>query len=170
LHEKFPEITALMYVINPKKNETFKGLEIKLYKGKDYIIEKMGNLQFKISAKSFYQTNSEQAYQLYKIVEDFAEFKNNDIVYDLYTGTGTIANFVANKCSKVIGIEYIEDAIINAKENSKLNNITNTLFFAGDIKDLLNNDFTKANGKPDIIITDPPRVGMHKDVISSILE
>jgi len=170
LHEKFPEITALMYVINPKKNETFEGLEVKLYKGKDHIVEKMGNLQFKISAKSFYQTNSEQAYQLYKIVEDFAEFKGNEIVYDLYTGIGTIANFIADKCSKVIGIEYIEDAIINAKENSKFNNITNTLFFAGDIKDLLNNDFTKTNGKPDIIITDPPRVGMHKDVISSILE
>ncbi len=169
LNKKFPEISSLMYVINPKKNETLEGLEVICYSGKEYIIETMGNLQFKISAKSFYQTNSKQAYNLYKVVEQLAEIKQKDIVYDLYTGTGTIANFIANKCLKVIGIEYVEDAVTNAVENSNLNKITNTIFFAGDIKNILDETLTTKYGNPDVLITDPPRVGMHKDVVAAIL-
>lgn len=170
LLNKFPEISSMMYVINPKKNETFEGLEAKCHAGKEFIIEKMEGLQFKVSAKSFYQTNPEQAYRLYKIVEEFADIKGNETVYDLYTGTGTIANFIANKCKKVIGIEYIEEAILDAIQNSNLNNITNSAFIAGDIVDILNNDLISKHGIPDLLITDPPRIGMHKEVITTILK
>ena len=168
--KEFPAITSLLYVINPKKNDTIFDLDIQTYKGRDHILEEIEGLNFKISAKSFFQTNSEQAYELYKITRDFAEIKEHEIVYDLYTGTGSIANFVARKAKKVIGIEYIPQAIDDAKLNSSLNNITNTAFYAGDIKDVLNDDFIKRNGKPDIIITDPPRAGMHTDVVEKILE
>ena len=129
----------------------------------------MEGLKFKVSAKSFYQTNSKQAYELYKIACDFADLKGDEVVYDLYTGTGTIANFIAKQCAKVVGVEYIEIAIADAKENSKINNINNTVFYAGDMKDVLTVDFIEVNGKPDVIITDPPRAGMHTDVVNAIL-
>lgn len=167
---EFTEITSLLYVINSKGNDTITDQEIKVFSGREYIVEKMENLEFIIGPKSFYQTNSEQAYNLYKIVRDFAEFKGEELVYDLYTGTGTIANFVAGNVRQVIGIEYIPEAIADAKANSKNNKIENTEFYAGDIKNLLNNDFIKENGRPDIIITDPPRAGMHDEVIKTILE
>jgi 23S rRNA (uracil1939-C5)-methyltransferase len=170
LKEKFPEITCLQYVHNDKGNDTFYGLDIKTYYGRDYIVETMEGLTFKISAKSFYQTNSEQAYQLYKITKDLASLTGNEVVYDLYTGTGTIANFVASAAKKVVGVEYVEDAIKDAKENSAVNNINNTTFFAGDMKDILTQDFFKQHGQPDVIITDPPRAGMHEDVVKVILE
>ena len=170
LSDKFPQITSLQYVINPKRNDTISDLEIKLFKGNDSIYEEMEGLKFKIGPKSFYQTNSEQAYQLYKITRDFASIKKTDVVYDLYTGTGTIANFVAHQAKKVVGVEYIPAAIEDAKINSEINNITNTSFYAGDLKDVLNNDFINENGTPDIIITDPPRAGMHDDVTKKILE
>ncbi|MGB3948969.1 MAG: 23S rRNA (uracil(1939)-C(5))-methyltransferase RlmD, partial [Bacteroidia bacterium] len=143
---------------------------IKLFKGNDSIYENMEGLKFKISPKSFYQTNSDQAYELYKITRDFASIKNTDTVYDLYTGTGTIANFVAHQAKKVVGIEYVPAAIEDAKINSTINNISNTAFYAGDMKDVLNDTFIAANGKPDVIITDPPRAGMHDDVTNKILE
>lgn len=168
--EKFPQITSLQYVINSKKNDTISDLEIISYKGNDSIYENMEGLKFKIGPKSFYQTNSEQAYELYKITRDFAGIKNTDVVYDLYTGTGTIANFVAHQAKKVVGVEYIPAAIEDAKINSSINNITNTVFFAGDMKDVLNDAFILQNGKPDVIITDPPRAGMHDDVTNKILE
>lgn len=168
--EKFPQITSLQYVINSKKNDTISDLEIISYKGNDSIYENMEGLKFKIGPKSFYQTNSEQAYELYKITRDFAGIKNTDVVYDLYTGTGTIANFVAHQAKKVVGVEYIPAAIEDAKINSSINNITNTAFFAGDMKDVLNDAFILQNGKPDVIITDPPRAGMHDDVTNKILE
>lgn len=168
--EKFPQITSLQYVINSKKNDTISDLEIITYKGNDSIYENMEGLKFKIGPKSFYQTNSEQAYELYKITRDFAGIKNTDVVYDLYTGTGTIANFVAHQAKKVVGVEYIPAAIEDAKINSSINNITNTNFFAGDMKDVLNDSFIQQNGKPDVIITDPPRAGMHDDVTKKILE
>ncbi len=182
ISEKFSQITSLQYVINAKRNDTIGDLEIQLFKGNDSIYEKMPpyasddasegkeGLKFKIGAKSFYQTNSDQAYQLYKITSDFAAIKNNEVVYDLYTGTGTIANFVAHQAKKVIGIEYVPAAIEDAKINSQINNISNTVFYAGDMKDVLNNDFINTNGKPDVIITDPPRAGMHDDVTNKILE
>ncbi len=170
ISETFPQITSLQYVINAKRNDTISDLEIKLFKGNDSIYEAMEGLKFKIGPKSFYQTNSEQAFQLYKITRDFAAIKNTDIVYDLYTGTGTIANFVAHQAKKVVGVEYVPAAIEDAKINSQLNAITNTSFFAGDLKDVLNNDFINENGTPDIIITDPPRAGMHEDVTKKILE
>ncbi len=166
----FPQITSLQYVINPKRNDTISDLEIKVFKGNDSIYESMEDLKFKIGAKSFYQTNSDQAYKLYKVTRDFAAIKNTDIVYDLYTGTGTIANFVAHQAKKVVGVEYVPAAIEDAKINSQINNIHNTLFYAGDMKDVLNDAFIKDNGKPDIIITDPPRAGMHDDVTKKILE
>lgn len=168
LKNNFPGITSLLYVINPKGNDTITDQSIELYYGKDFILEQMEDLKFKIGPKSFYQTNSEQAYNLYKVVREFAQLSNSEIVYDLYTGTGTIANFVARKAKKVIGIEYIPEAIDDAKENAAINNITNTLFYSGDIKSVLNSDFMTANGFPDVIITDPPRAGMHTDVIESI--
>jgi len=168
LMEKFPEITSLMYVINEKVNDTISDQEIILYKGKDHIVEEMEGLKFKIGPKSFFQTNSDQAYKLYQITRDFANLKGTETVYDLYTGTGTIANFVAHQAEKVIGIEYVPEAIEDAKENSRFNNITNTKFFAGDIKDVLNQDFISQHGHPDIIILDPPRAGVHQNVIDSI--
>ncbi|MDI1353664.1 MAG: 23S rRNA (uracil(1939)-C(5))-methyltransferase RlmD [bacterium] len=170
LKTKFPEITSLQYVHNNKGNDTFFGLDLKTYHGRDHILEEMESLKFKISAKSFYQTNSVQAYQLYKITRDFAALTGTETVYDLYTGTGTIANFVARSAKKVIGVEYVEDAIKDAIENSKENGITNTHFFAGDMKDVLSADFFRTHGKPDVIITDPPRAGMHENVVKAILE
>ena len=164
IEEEFPDITSLMYVVNEKGNDSFSDLEVELFSGKDHIMEQMGDLKFKIGPKSFYQTNSEQAHKLYKIAADFADLKGDELVYDLYTGTGTIANFVARSAKKVIGIEYVEAAIEDAKINSKINNIENTDFYAGDMKDLLRNDFIKQHGKPDVIITDPPRAGMHPRV------
>lgn len=169
LKATFPQITSLQYTHNPKGNDTFFGLDIKTYHGRDHIIEEMEGLKFKISAKSFYQTNSPQAYNLYKITRDLAGLTGNELVYDLYTGTGTIANFVAKQAKQVIGIEYVEDAIKDAVENSKANNLSNTQFFAGDMKDILNANFISNYGKPDVIITDPPRAGMHEDVIKVIL-
>lgn len=170
LKNSFPQITSLLYTHNPKGNDTLHDLEVKVYHGRDHIIEEMEGLKFKISAKSFYQTNSEQAYELYKITRDFAGLKGDEIVYDLYTGTGTIANFIARQARKVVGIEYVEDAIKDAKENSETNSIYNTLFFAGDMKDILNEAFILTHGKPNVIITDPPRAGMHEEVIQVILK
>lgn len=169
LASKFPEITSLLYVVNSKANDTITDQEIITFKGESAIFEEMEGLKFKIGAKSFYQTNSEQAYNLYKIVRDFADFSGDELVYDLYTGTGTIANFVAKNVKKVIGIEYVPEAIEDAKVNSTINNIENTLFFAGDMKNVLNDEFIQQLGKPDVIITDPPRAGMHDDVIKAIL-
>ena len=169
ISDNFPQISSLLYIINQKANDTITDQEIHIYKGKDHIFEKMEGLKFKIGPKSFYQTNSEQAYNLYKITREFAGLTGKELVYDLYTGTGTIANFVAGKAEKVIGIEYVPEAIEDAKENSRINNIENTLFFAGDMKDILNTSFIEEYGRPDVIITDPPRAGMHDDVISTIL-
>ena len=169
LHQKFPEIIALLYVENTKFNDTIGDLDVKVYFGQDHIMEEMEGLQFKVGPKSFYQTNTEQAYELYKVARDFAELTGNELVYDLYTGTGTIANFVSRQARQVIGIEYVPEAIEDAKVNSKINNIKNTLFFAGDMKDILNNDFVAHHGRPDVIITDPPRAGMHEDVVNVIL-
>lgn len=169
LSESFPQITSLLYVDNHKANDTFGDQEIHVVKGKDYIYEQMGDLRFKVGPKSFYQTNTEQAYELYKVVRTFAGLTGSELVYDLYTGTGTIANFVARQAQKVIGIEYVPEAIDDAKVNSEINKIDNTLFYAGDMKDLLNREFIEAHGRPDVIITDPPRAGMHQDVIDAIL-
>lgn len=168
--EKFPEIVSLQYVINKKLNDTILDQELILFKGRNYLIEEMEGLKFKIGPKSFYQTNSIQAYELYKIARDFADLKGNETVYDLYTGTGTIANFVARNCKKVVGIEYVPEAIEDAKENSSFNKISNTVFFAGDMKDILSSDFLRENGKPDVIITDPPRAGMHPDVVQTMMD
>lgn len=168
--ERFPELTSLMYLINSKGNDTITDQEIIAFKGPDHIYEEMEGLRFKIGPKSFYQTNSEQAYELYKVARGFADLTGNEVVYDLYTGTGTIANFVASKAKKVIGIEYIPEAIEDAKVNSAINDIQNTRFFAGDMKDVLNDDFIAEHGKADVIITDPPRAGMHEDVVKTILE
>ncbi len=169
LAEKFPQITSLLYVINGKCNDTITDQEIHLFKGTDAIYEEMEGLRFKIGAKSFYQTNSEQAYELYKVVRDFAEPSGNEMVYDLYTGTGTIANFVSRRARKVVGIEYVPEAIEDAKTNSAINGIENTLFFAGDMKDVLTDAFIAQHGRPDVIITDPPRAGMHEDVVRVLL-
>ena len=169
LADKFPQITALLYVINSKCNDTITDQEIHCFKGAEAIYEEMEGLRFKIGPKSFYQTNSEQAYELYKVARNFAELTGNELVYDLYTGTGTIANFVSRKARQVIGIEYVPEAIEDAKVNSAINNIDNTLFFAGDMKDILTDQFIKQYGRPDVIITDPPRAGMHEDVINVIL-
>lgn len=165
----FPEITSLLYVNNTKCNDTISDLDIHTYSGIDCIYEQMEDLQFKIGPKSFYQTNSEQAFVLYKVVREFANLSGNEHVYDLYTGTGTIANFIAGKAKRVIGIEYVPEAIKDAKENAVLNNLDNIQFFAGDMKDILTDDFVALYGRPDVIITDPPRAGMHNDVISTIL-
>lgn len=166
----FPEIVSLLYVVNQKKNDTIFDQEIHVYQGKDHIMEEMEGLQFKVGPKSFYQTNSEQAYNLYKITREFADLKGDELVYDLYTGAGTIANFVAKSAKKVVGIEYVPSAIEDAKINSQINSIHNTEFFAGDMKDILTSEFVMLHGKPDVIITDPPRAGMHMDVVSRILE
>ncbi len=169
MKETFPEITSLLYVINQKQNDTIYDQKIECYAGRDHIFEEMEGLKFKINAKSFYQTNSDQAYELYKITRDFAGLTGDELVYDLYTGTGTIAQFVAKQAKKVVGIEAVPVAIEDAKANAKLNNIENVAFFAGDMKNIFNAGFIAANGKPDVIITDPPRDGMHKDVVQQIL-
>ena len=169
LKDNFPEITSLLYIINLKKNETFNDLEVHTYAGKDFITEKMEDLEFQIGPKSFYQTNSEQAYELYKVARDFAGLEGDEVVYDLYTGTGTIANFVAKKAKQVIGIEYVEAAIEDAKLNSQVNGLKNTLFYAGDMKDVFNEEFMSHHAAPDVIITDPPRAGMHEDVVNMLL-
>jgi len=169
LSETFPQITSLQYVINGKANDTIYDQEVICYKGNDHIFEEMEGLRFKINAKSFYQTNSNQAFELYKITRDFAGLTGNELVYDLYTGTGTIAQFVAKQASKVIGVESVPDAITAAKENAQLNNIKNVEFFVGDMKHVFNTDFINTHGQPDVIITDPPRDGMHKDVVQQIL-
>ncbi|MDA9555529.1 23S rRNA (uracil(1939)-C(5))-methyltransferase RlmD [Pelobium sp.] len=166
----FPQITSLLYIINQKKNDTFFDQEVLVYNGRGFIYEEMEGLKFRIGPKSFYQTNSLQAYELYKITRDFADLKGHELVYDLYTGTGTIANFVAKKAKKVVGVEYVPSAIEDAKVNAQINNIENTVFYAGDMKDVLNADFVKENGKPDVIITDPPRAGMHPDVVERLME
>ena len=167
--DKFPQISSLMYVDNQKGNDTINDLDLILFKGNDHIFELMEDLKFKVGPKSFYQTNTEQAYHLYCVAREFANLTGDELVYDLYTGTGTIANFVAHKAKKVIGIEYVPEAIEAAKVNSQVNNIENTLFYAGDMKDILTNDFIAQHGRPDVIITDPPRAGMHPDVINVIL-
>ena len=169
LADTFPQITSLLYVDNHKANDTFGDQEIHVVKGKDFIYEEMEDLKFKVGPKSFYQTNTEQAYELYKVARSFAGLTGNELVYDLYTGTGTIANFVARQARQVIGIEYVPEAIEDAKVNSDINSISNTLFFAGDMKDILNKEFICQHGRPDVIITDPPRAGMHQDVIDTIL-
>lgn len=167
--EKFPQITSLMYVVNTKLNDTIGDLDILLYKGNDHIFEQMEGLRFKIGPKSFYQTNSLQAYELYKIARDFAALTGAETVYDLYTGTGTIANFVARQCRKVVGVEYVPEAIEDAKVNARLNGIGNAVFYAGDMKDVLNERFIAENGRPDVVILDPPRAGIHEDVARTIL-
>ena len=169
IDETFPEVTSLQYVINGKANDTIYDQNVICYKGNDHIFEEMEGLKFKINAKSFYQTNSNQAFELYKITRDFANLSGNELVYDLYTGTGTIAQFVAKQAKKVIGVESVPDAITAAKENAQLNNINNVEFFVGDMKHVFNDEFIAAHGQPDIIITDPPRDGMHKDVVKQIL-
>jgi len=169
LADNFPSITSLQYVVNQKANDTLYDQDIILYKGRDYILEEMEGLTFSINAKSFYQTNSDQAYELYSITRDFAGLTGNELVYDLYTGTGTIAQFVSRKAKKVIGVESVPEAIADAKENARRNNITNCEFFVGDMKEVFNAEFIDAHGHPDVIITDPPRDGMHKDVVEQIL-
>lgn len=166
---EFPQITSLMYVVNLKVNDSLADQDILLYKGEPYIEEEMEGLKFRIGPKSFYQTNSRQAYELYKVAREFAEIKPDDLVYDLYTGTGTIANFVARSCRQVIGIEYVEDAIRDARVNSQANGINNTLFYAGDMKDVLTDQFIAEHGRPDVMIVDPPRAGMHQSVVDTIL-
>jgi 23S rRNA (uracil1939-C5)-methyltransferase len=176
LADRFPQVTSLNFVVNAKKNDSFADLDVQNWKGTPYIIETMpkadgsGTLQFRVGPKSFYQTNAEQAYELYRIAFQLAELKGDELVYDLYTGTGTIANFVAGNARKVIGLEYVAPAIEDAKVNSKLNHITNTGFYAGDIKDLLDDTFLSTHGRPDVIITDPPRAGMHEDVCRMLLK
>ncbi len=167
--ERFPQITSLLYVVNQKVNDTIGDQEVVTYRGRDYINEEMEGLTFRIGPKSFYQTNSRQAYELYKVARSMVRLKEDDLVYDLYTGTGTIANFVAKGVKKVIGIEYVPEAIEDAKLNSKLNGIDNTLFFAGDMKDVLTDSFISEHGRPDVMIIDPPRAGMHEDVVAVIL-
>lgn len=176
LKNRFPQITSLQYIINEKLNDSYGDLDVITYSGKDYVVENMPAykqqgkpLEFKIGPKSFYQTNSAQAYKLYSFAADFADLNGDEVVYDLYTGTGTIANFVARRCKKVVGIEYVEDAIVDAKHNSERNNIDNTVFYAGDMAKVLTEDFIKENGTPDLVITDPPRAGMHEKVIQQLL-
>src|SRR6476620_8070904 len=168
--EQFPQITSLQFVINSKANDTLYDQDIKLFKGREYILEEMEGLQFSINAKSFYQTNSDQAYELYKITREFAGLTGEELVYDLYTGTGTIAQFVSKQAKKVIGVEAVPEAIADAKENAKRNNITNCEFYVGDMKNVFNDAFIAQHGHPDVIITDPPRDGMHKDVVEQILK
>ena len=167
--DKFPQISSLLYLDNQKCNDTIGDQDIMVFKGNDHIFETMEDLKFKVGPKSFYQTNTEQAYHLYSVARELAGLTGEELVYDLYTGTGTIANFVAKKARQVIGIEYVPEAIEDAKVNSQLNGIENTLFYAGDMKDILTDDFIKEHGQPDVIITDPPRAGMHPDVIKTIL-
>ena len=167
--DTFPEVTSLLYVVNNKQNDTFNDLEVHTFKGTDFIIEEMEDLRFKVGPKSFYQTNTRQALNLYQVARRFAGLTGTELVYDLYTGTGTIANFVARQCRQVIGIEYVPEAIEDARVNADLNHLDNTLFYAGDMKDILTDAFVAAHGRPDVIITDPPRAGMHGDVIDVIL-
>lgn len=167
--EAFPEVTSLMYVVNTKVNDTIGDLDVELFAGKEYIEEEMEGFRFRVGPKSFYQTNSRQAYELYKVTRDFAGLTGNELVYDLYTGTGTIANFVSRKARKVVGVEYVPEAIEDAKINSAVNGIDNTIFFAGDMKDVLTDDFIAEHGHPDVMIVDPPRAGMHGDVVETIL-
>ncbi len=169
LKEKFPQITSLLYIINSKLNDSYSDQDVICYSGNDHIFEEMEGLRFKIGAKSFYQTNSEQAYNLYKVTRDYAQLTGEEVVYDLYTGTGTIANFVARSSKKVIGVEYVPEAIEDARVNSAINGIDNTTFYAGDMKDVLNSEFIAANGAPDVIILDPPRAGIHESVADVIL-
>ena len=169
IRDQFQEITSLQYIINQKGNDSIYDQEVILFSGRDHIFEEMEGLQFKINAKSFYQTNSAQAYELYKIARDFADLHGNEIVYDLYTGTGTIAQFVASKAKKVVGIEAVPEAIADARENAKLNKIDNTVFYDGDMAKVFSNEFIEINGLPDVVITDPPRDGMHKKVVEQIL-
>lgn len=169
LSAEFPQITSLFYIINSKRNDSLADQDPILYRGEDHIFEEMEDLRFRIGPKSFYQTNTKQALKLYHIAKNFAGLTGKETVYDLYTGTGTIANYVARNAGKVIGIEYVDDAIKDAVINSRINNIKNTSFFAGDIKDILNEQFIRENGKPDVVITDPPRAGMHEDVVKSII-
>ncbi len=168
MKNKFPEITSLQYIINKKKNDSYGDQKVRCYYGTPYIEEEMEGLRFRIGPKSFYQTNSAQAYALYKVARDFAQLTGEEVVYDLYTGTGTIAQFVAQKAKQVIGIEYVPEAIEDAKTNAKLNGLENTLFYAGDMKDLLNEEFLSTHPRPDVIITDPPRAGMHPDVVEML--
>jgi 23S rRNA (uracil1939-C5)-methyltransferase len=170
VQQQFPQITSLLYVINPKGNDTIFDLEVKCFYGKPFILEEMEGLKFKIGPKSFYQTNSKQAYELYKVAREFAQLKGDEVVYDLYTGTGTIAQFVSKKAKKVIGVEYVPEAIVDAKENAGLNSISNCSFFAGDMKEVLSDDFVREHGRPDVVITDPPRVGMDEKVVRKLLE
>ncbi len=170
IENEFPDIDSLLYVINSKGNDTLYDQDIKVFKGRDYIVEEMEDLKFKIGPKSFFQTNTKQALALYQTARSYAEIKPDEIVYDLYTGTGTIANFIARKAKKVVGIESVPEAIEDAKINADINGITNTSFHSGDIKDLLSEDFFSRHGKPDVIITDPPRAGMHKNVVEQILK
>ena len=170
LKVNFPQITSLLYIINQKKNDTIFDQEVFTYAGRDHIFEEMDGIRFKIGVKSFYQTNSDQAFELYKITREFADFKGDELVYDLYTGAGTIANFVAKDVKQVVGVEYVPTAIEDAKFNSELNGIANTIFYAGDMKDILTSEFILAHGKPDVVITDPPRAGMHQDVVTRLLE
>ncbi|MGY4386672.1 23S rRNA (uracil1939-C5)-methyltransferase [Pedobacter sp. UYP24] len=170
LKMNFPIVTSLLYIVNQKKNDTIFDQEVILFSGRAHIFEEMNGIRFKIGAKSFYQTNSNQAYELYKITRDFAGFKGNELVYDLYTGAGTIANFIASSVKQVVGIEYVPTAIEDAKFNSELNDIRNTIFYAGDMKDILTSEFINTHGKPDVVITDPPRAGMHADVVERLLE
>ena len=170
VRKQFPELNSLLYVINPKVNDTINDLEVKVYSGHDHIFEEFDGLRFKIGPKSFFQTNIMQARELYRMTSVLAELKGDEVVYDLYTGTGTIANYIAGNCRKVIGIEYIPEAIEDAWANAALNQIENVEFFAGDIKNLLNSDFVAKNGTPDVVITDPPRAGMHTDVVEAIIE
>lgn len=167
--DEFPEISSLMYAVNTKVNDTLGDIDIIAYKGKPYIEEEMEGLKFRVGPKSFYQTNSLQAYELYKVARDFAQLSGEELVYDLYTGTGTIANFISRQARKVIGIEYVEDAVADARINASVNGIDNVEFFAGDMKDVLNDDFIACHGRPDVMIVDPPRAGMHTDVVDTIL-
>ncbi len=169
VRSRFPEITSLLYVINTKVNDTIGDQQVVRYDGREWIEEEMEGLRFRVGPKSFYQTNSRQAYTLYKVARDFADIKSGELVYDLYTGTGTIANFVASRAAKVIGIEYVSEAIDDARVNSLANGIDNTLFFAGDMKDVLTDEFIELHGRPDVMIVDPPRAGMHEDVVNVIL-
>lgn len=170
LKDRFPQVSSLMYVVNTKANDTITDLEVECFYGLPYITEQMGDVKFRVGPKSFYQTNSEQAHRLYDVARDFANLSGNEIVYDLYTGTGTIANYVARKARKVVGIEYVPEAIEDAKVNSQINDIKNTEFFAGDMKDVLTLDFINEHGRPDVMIVDPPRAGMHPDVVETILK
>lgn len=169
LAANFPQITSLFYIVNTKFNDSVGDLDPVCYKGKDHIVEEMEGLRFKVGPKSFYQTNSAQAYELYRVAREFAELGGGEVVYDLYTGTGTIANFVAQRCRKVVGVEYVPEAIEDAKVNSALNGIDNTVFYAGDMKDVLNDRFIAENGRPDVVILDPPRAGIHEDVARTVL-